>query len=74
MSAMLAREEVLKEVYNYIDKECVQVCGVQEQMENTTKYEIANMLQAFEDKLEWTAGIEVLDLKHKIWEVTRLCQ
>ena len=64
MSAMLSWEEVLKEVYNVIDKECAQVCGCQELMENTTKYEIANMRQAFEDKLEWTSGIEVLDLKH----------
>ena len=36
MSAVLSREEVLKEVYNYTDLECTQVCGCQEHMENTT--------------------------------------
>jgi len=44
--------------------------------ENILKDEIANMppslfsleiTEAFEDEVEWTAGIEVLDLKHKIW-------
>ena len=37
MTAMLASEEVLKEVYTYIDKECAQVCGCQEHVEKTTR-------------------------------------
>ena len=30
-----ALEELLKEVCNYTDQECAQVCGCQEHMENT---------------------------------------
>ena len=37
MSATLALEEVLKEVYNDTDQECAQVCGCQEHMESTTR-------------------------------------
>ena len=34
---MLAREGVLKELYNYTNKVCAQVCGCQEHIENTTR-------------------------------------
>ena len=47
MSAMLAREGVLKEVYNYTDKVCAPVCACREHMENTTVFHFFSVCHFF---------------------------
>ena len=56
-----SHEEVLKEVYNYTDQECAQVCGCQGHMENTTKILYSEMIWKGDIVIADTEELEEMD-------------